>query len=114
MKIKQLAAVGLVALIPMLGNAQVGGLHDTPKNVREMQQIPLHRKILQVLPEGLLFSGTTSTFILVGHPDAKKLADGEMVNCYAVKTDETLKYIDITGAERTARVYRYVTARIGK
>ena len=63
------------------------------------------REILQVLPEGLLMSGT-KPFLLTGHPDEKNLADGERVNCYAADTGKVFKYTDTTGAERTVRIWR--------
>ncbi len=71
--------------------------------------------VLQVLPKGLLMSGSDgSPFLLAGHPDAGKLADGDAVNCYAVKTSHTYKYTDTLGAERTVRVWKYMNRRMGK
>lgn len=120
MKIFCMPLVLGLSLFPLCASAQVGGigggggLRTPPKRVGEGQKEALNRKILQVLPEGLLFSGSgTSTFVLTGHPDEKSLADGEVVNCYVSKTEETLKYTAVNGAERTARIYRYVTRRIG-
>lgn len=79
-----------------------------------MSKVALTGRVLQVLPEGLLFYAWSSPYLLKGHPDAEKMVDGQAVNCYAVRTAETFKYTDTQGAVRTVRVYRFLNRRIGK
>jgi hypothetical protein len=79
-----------------------------------IQKVPLTGRVLQVLPEGLLFAGGSSPYLLKDHPDMDKMVDGQAVNCYAVATKETFKYTDTQGAVRTVRVYRFLNRRIGK
>ena len=70
-------------------------------------------RILQVLPEGFLMGGSRP-YLLIRHPEHKKLADGDEVNCDAYETDKTFKYTDLDGAERTVRIWVYKNERIGK
>lgn len=84
-----------------------GGLGDKTKKV------PINARVLQVLPEGLLFSGKSAPYLLVGYPKHQEVADGNVVNVYAQSTGKTFKYEDTTGAVRTVRVFRYLNQRIG-
>lgn len=105
-----------LSLLLAFGAITLGSI--SPVHAREVgsnEKIALTRSVLQVLPDGLLFMGGGSVpFILVGHPKAKTIAEGERVNCYVKKTEGTYKYTDTRGAERTVRVYRYQNERIGK
>lgn len=78
-------------------------------------KVALNAKVLQVLDEGLLFSGSGgSVYILKNYPDQRRAVDGMELNCYATRTEEVFSYDDVRGAKRTARVYLYFGRRLGK
>lgn len=84
--------------------------HDQGKN-----KVALNAKVLQVLDDGLLFSGDGGyVYILKNYPDQRKTVDGMVLNCYATRTEEVFTYESVSGAKRTARVYLYFGRRIGK
>lgn len=77
-------------------------------------KVTISAKVLQVLDEGLLFSGgNNGTYVLKNHPDEKKLVDGSSVHCYAIKSEGVFSYTDVQGAKRTARLYYYFGKKIG-
>jgi len=72
-------------------------------------------RVMQVVPEGLLFSGGGgSPWLMVDHPEQGTLTDGRSVKCYAVKTEAVFQYTDITGSTRTVAVWQYAGKRYGK
>ena len=79
-----------------------------------VRKLAVTGNVLQVLPVGLLFSWAGGTYVLVDYPDFDKMADGDAVNCYVVKTEKTYSYESVNGAKRTARVYKFLNRRIGK
>jgi len=72
-------------------------------------------RILQVLQEGLLFSGGSgSPWLMVDHPEQRTLTDGRTVKCYAVKTEAIFEYTDLQGGARTVAVWQYAGKRLGR
>lgn len=77
-------------------------------------KVTISARVLQVLDDGLLFSsGAYGTFVLKNHPDQAKLADGSVVHCYAIKSDDVYSYIDLQGAKRTSRLFYYFGRKLG-
>ncbi len=74
----------------------------------------LQTSVDQILDDGLLLIFTNSVILLRGHPDQKKLADGDKINCYAMRTDKVYQYEAVGGAKKTARVYLYHGKRLGR
>jgi hypothetical protein len=101
----------LVLLVALL--ASVGVVMGTPKTKEPPKKQALEARVDQVLEEGLLIIAGNSVLLLKGHPDAKKMADNDKINCYAMRTEEVHKYTAVNGAERTARVYVYHGKRMG-
>ena len=79
-----------------------------------VKKLAITGRVLQVLDDGLLFSWDRGTYVLMDYPDFKKMADGDAVNCYVVKTEKTYEYMGVDGARHTARVYKFMNQRIGK
>lgn len=75
---------------------------------------PIGGRVSQVVPEGLLFTGGMSPWLLVRHPQQRKLADGSFIKCYASKTDGVYQYVDVVGGQRTVAVWVYAGKRMGK
>jgi len=78
------------------------------------EKFPVKGRVLQVLPEGLLFRGASSPWLLKGHPETAKMTDGAEINCYVVREEGSFQYTDVLGASRTVRIYRYAGKRMGK
>lgn len=64
-------------------------------------------QVLQILEEGLLVITDTKTYLLVGHPDEKKVADGDWVAAWVVDTGKLFKYEAVAGSEKTVHIYKY-------
>lgn len=99
------AAVTPLALAP---TAMANPLRDTAT-----KKVAITHTVLQKHERGLLMNAR-NPFLLVGHPDEARLADGDRVNVYATRTDHLVEYIDTTGAKRTVRVWRFANRRIGR
>jgi len=108
------SGLGKLGEIKTFGEGKDDGRGGSNKLGAVTNKTPLTGRVLQVLPEGLLFSAGSATYLLTDHPDQRTMADGSAVNCYAVKTEKTYSYTDVKGAKRTARIYKFVNRRIGK
>lgn len=102
---KTLLILLLLLVVPVMGN---------PKTKTPPKKQAIEMRVDQILPEGLLIISGQSLILLVGHPDHKKIVDGQLINCYALRTDEVFRYTDVSGAMRAARVYRYYGKRLGR
>jgi hypothetical protein len=81
---------------------------------KKTKKLPIRGRVLQVLPEGLLFSGGGAPWLLKGHPQFATMADGAEINCFVEQEAGTFRYTDVSGAQRTVRIYRYAGKRYGK
>lgn len=108
------SALGKLGETRPFGNGKDDGRAGTDKLGAITNKIPLTGRVLQVLPEGLLFAADSTTYLLTDHPDQRTMADGNSVNCYAVRTEKTFSYTAGNGGQRTIRIYKFLNRRIGK
>jgi hypothetical protein len=102
-----------VALCPVCGQG-AKGLNPAKGLQKEASRIGLRGEILQVLDEGLLMDGGSSSWLLVKHPRQKVLTDGVVVNCYVRRLKRNYEYTDTAGSKRTVPVYEFAGERSGK
>lgn len=105
---------GLVGTVPCSGQG-ARGLDGSSRQGEGVKKIGLKGRVLQVLEKGYLMEGRETPWFLAGYrpPKGHEVADGDVINCYVVKTGATFRYEDTTGAMRTVRVYRWAGRRLG-
>lgn len=113
-RMKTLTLILLSLILPLSAAENPYLIKDLHESKEKMT---VRVKAAQVLEVGILLTEWVGdelvAVLLVGHPKQAQMADGDEVNCTALRVNTAFPYTAASGAEKRVPVFRFLKDRIG-